>query len=80
MFTSMIVGHLQVSVTDPDVDVQRSALDSLAQLAFHIWNYDVVADVILPIPLSQPKQQQPSKNGVPTTTSSSQGSSHHYIP
>jgi hypothetical protein len=64
--TTVIVGHLQVLVTDVDVDVRRSASDSLAGLAFHIRKDDV-ADVILPIPLRlsqlQPPPPQAASNG-----------------
>eukprot|EP00934_Nitzschia_sp_Nitz4_P006437 Nitzschia sp. Nitz4//scaffold31_size150131//86496//89386//NITZ4_002837-RA/size150131-augustus-gene-0.19-mRNA-1//-1//CDS//3329547686//6427//frame0 len=57
--TTAIVGYLQTLVTDPDVDVRRSASDTLAGLAFHIRNEDV-ARCILPIPLKL-AQQQPLK-------------------
>ena len=57
--THAVVGHLQTLVMDTDVDVRRSASDSLAGLAFQIRSEDV-ARCILPIPLKL-AQQQPGK-------------------
>ena len=57
--TSIVIGqHLQALITDVDVDVRRSASDSLAGLAFHIRRDDV-ASVIFPIPLRLAQQQTP---------------------
>lgn len=57
--TSIVIGqHLQALITDPDVDVRRSASDSLAGLAFHVRRDDV-ASVIFPIPLRLAQQQPP---------------------
>ena len=66
--TSVVVGYLNTLIMDADVDVRRSASDSLAGLAFQIRKADV-GQVILPIPLrlaqQQPKaskkQQQPQQ-------------------
>jgi hypothetical protein len=66
--TTILVGHLQTLVTDADVDVRRSASDSLAGLAFHIRRDDV-GRVILPIPLRL-SQQDPNN-------SSNRKSQHH---
>lgn len=57
--TTAVVGYLQALVKDPDVDVRRSASDSLAGLAFHIRSDDV-AHCILPIPLRL-AQNQPAR-------------------
>jgi hypothetical protein len=54
--TTTVVGYLQALVMDADVDVRRSASDSLAGLAFLIRNEDV-AYCILPIPLKLAQQQ-----------------------
>ncbi|KAL3924299.1 MAG: hypothetical protein SGARI_006058, partial [Bacillariaceae sp.] len=54
--TGVIASHLQTLVMDPDVDVRRSASDTLAGLAFHIRKDDV-ATVILPIPLNLSNHQ-----------------------
>jgi len=59
--TTVIVDHLQTLVTDPDVDVRRSASDSLAGLAFHIRKDDV-GKVILPIPLGLSQTPSPNNN------------------
>ncbi len=56
--TTSVVGYLQALVMDGDVDVRRSASDSLAGLAFHIRSEDV-ARCILPIPLRLAQQQPP---------------------
>jgi serine/threonine-protein phosphatase 4 regulatory subunit 1 len=55
--TTQIVSHLQMLIMDADVDVRRSASDSLAGLAFHIRKDDI-GTVILPIPLRLSQQQQ----------------------
>mmetsp|Transcript_49084 Transcript_49084/g.54881 ORF Transcript_49084/g.54881 Transcript_49084/m.54881 type:complete len:948 (-) Transcript_49084:419-3262(-) len=56
--TTVVIGQfLQALVTDVDVDVRRSASDTLAGLAFHIRRDDV-ASVIFPIPLRLAQQQQ----------------------
>lgn len=57
--TTTVVGYLEALVMDGDVDVRRSASDSLAGLAFLIRNEDV-AHCILPIPLKL-AQQQPAR-------------------
>lgn len=54
--TTSVVGCLQALVMDADVDVRRSASDSLAGLAFHVRSEDV-ARCILPIPLRLAQQQ-----------------------
>jgi hypothetical protein len=59
--TNIIVGHLQTLVMDPDVDVRRSASDTLAGLAFHIRRDDV-GTVILPIPLKLSQNQAGNSN------------------
>jgi serine/threonine-protein phosphatase 4 regulatory subunit 1 len=59
--TGVIAGHLQTLLMDPDVDVRRSASDTLAGLAFHIRKDDVAA-VILPIPLKFLRQQTGNSN------------------
>jgi hypothetical protein len=61
--TTSVVGYLQTLVMDGDVDVRRSASDSLAGLAFLIRSEDV-AHCILPIPLKLAQQQasKPSAN------------------
>lgn len=56
--TTSIVGHLETLVMDADVDVRRSASDTLAGLAFLIKTEDV-AKFVLPIPLKLAKQQPP---------------------
>ncbi|VEU34981.1 unnamed protein product [Pseudo-nitzschia multistriata] len=49
--TTVVIGqYLQALVMDVDVDVRRSASDSLAGLAFHVRRDDV-GSVIFPIPL-----------------------------
>lgn len=53
--TTVVVGHLQILVMDADVDVRRSASDSLAGLAYHIRRDDV-GRFILPIPLRLSQQ------------------------
>merc|ERR1719162_2110121 len=55
--TTVIGQYLQALITDVDVDVRRSASDTLAGLAFHIRRDDV-ASVIFPIPLRLAQQQQ----------------------
>eukprot|EP00531_Pseudo-nitzschia_arenysensis_P000942 CAMPEP_0116126802 /NCGR_PEP_ID=MMETSP0329-20121206/6517_1 /TAXON_ID=697910 /ORGANISM="Pseudo-nitzschia arenysensis, Strain B593" /LENGTH=937 /DNA_ID=CAMNT_0003620891 /DNA_START=75 /DNA_END=2888 /DNA_ORIENTATION=- len=61
IITNIVIGqHLQALITDVDVDVRRSASDSLAGLAFHIRRDDV-ASVIFPIPLRLAQQQPPPK-------------------
>mmetsp|Transcript_14014 Transcript_14014/g.35243 ORF Transcript_14014/g.35243 Transcript_14014/m.35243 type:complete len:928 (+) Transcript_14014:124-2907(+) len=61
VITNIVIGqHLQALITDVDVDVRRSASDSLAGLAFHIRRDDV-ASVIFPIPLRLAQQQPPPK-------------------
>jgi hypothetical protein len=61
--TSTIVTHLNSLLTDTDVDVRRSASDSLAGLALQIRKDDVAA-FVLPIPLRLAHHQPPaaSKN------------------
>ena len=60
--TTIVIGqYLQALITDVDVDVRRSASDSLAGLAFHIRRDDV-ASVIFPIPLRLAQHQPPPKN------------------
>jgi len=60
--TTIVIGqYLQALITDVDVDVRRSASDSLAGLAFHVRRDDV-ASVIFPIPLRLAQHQQQSKN------------------
>jgi hypothetical protein len=62
IITTIVIGqYLQALITDVDVDVRRSASDSLAGLAFHVRRDDV-ASVIFPIPLRLAHQQQQSKN------------------
>jgi len=56
--TTVVVGYLNNLIMDPDVDVRRSASDSLAGLAFHIRKADV-AQFILPIPLRLAQHQPP---------------------
>jgi len=56
--TKIVIGqYLQALVMDVDVDVRRSASDSLAGLAFHIRRDDV-ASVIFPIPLRLTKNKK----------------------
>lgn len=59
--TTTVVGFLNTLVTDADVDVRRSASDSLAGLAFQIKNKDI-EKVVLPIPLKLAQQQAPPKS------------------
>jgi serine/threonine-protein phosphatase 4 regulatory subunit 1 len=59
--TGVIADHLQTLVMDPDVDVRRSASDTLAGLALHIRKDDVAA-IILPIPLKLSRQQTGNSN------------------
>ena len=54
--TTSVINHLKNLITDPDVDVRRSASDSLAGLALHIKKKDV-ATFILPIALRLANQQ-----------------------
>lgn len=63
--TNIIVGHLQTLIMDADVDVRRSASDSLAGLAFHIRKDDV-GTVILPIPLKLSQNQAGNNNSQAT--------------
>jgi len=59
--TTIVIGqYLQALITDVDVDVRRSASDSLAGLAFHVRRDDV-ASVIFPIPLRLAQQQPKNK-------------------
>lgn len=58
--TSVIVLHLNVLVSDPDVDVRRSASESLSGLALQIHKGDVV-NCILPIPTRLAQQEKASK-------------------
>jgi serine/threonine-protein phosphatase 4 regulatory subunit 1 len=60
---TQVVGFLNKLMQDTDVDVRRSASDSLAGLALHIRRKDI-ANIILPIPLKlaqtlKKKQQIP---------------------
>ena len=62
IITTIVIGqYLQALITDVDVDVRRSASDSLAGLAFHVRRDDV-ASVIFPIPLRLAHQQQQLKS------------------
>jgi len=62
IITTIVIGqYLQALITDVDVDVRRSASDSLAGLAFHVRRDDV-ASVIFPIPLRLAHQQQQSRS------------------
>ena len=75
--TTVVVGYLHTLVMDPDVDVRRSASDSLAGLALHIKKDDL-EKVILPIPLKLAAQQTPpppktSKKGQPAQPSEQDG-------
>ena len=54
--TTSVINHLKNLITDADVDVRRSASDSLAGLALHIRKKDV-ATFILPIALRLANQQ-----------------------
>ena len=56
--TTNVVTHLNSLLTDADVDVRRSASDSLAGLALQIRKEDVAA-FILPIPLRLAHHQPP---------------------
>ena len=58
--TTAVVGYLNQLMQDSDVDVRRSASDSLAGLAFHIRREDI-ASVILPIPLEIAQPPRASK-------------------
>ena len=64
LVTSTVIAHLNTLITDADVDVRRSASDSLAGLALQIRSEDVAA-FVLPIPLRlahhQPPAGKPSK-------------------
>jgi hypothetical protein len=62
--TTAVVGYLNKLMQDTDVDVRRSASDSLAGLAFHIRREDI-AKVILPIPLRLAQAPKPSKKQIP---------------
>eukprot|EP00980_Cylindrotheca_fusiformis_P004524 scaffold961_cov122-Cylindrotheca_fusiformis.AAC.32 len=62
--TTAIVGYLNRLLQDSDVDVRRSASDSLAGLAFHIRRDDI-AKVILPIPLQLARPPKSSKKQTP---------------
>ncbi|KAG7346901.1 heat repeat-containing protein [Nitzschia inconspicua] len=59
--TNVIVSHLQTLVMDPDVDVRRSASDTLAGLSLQIRKDDV-GTVILPIPLKLSQSQSGNNN------------------
>ena len=62
--TTSVVGYLETLVMDADVDVRRSASDTLAGLAFLVKSEDV-AKCILPIPLKlahQAPAKTPAKN------------------
>jgi hypothetical protein len=61
LVTSVVVTHLNSLVTDADVDVRRSASDTLAGLALHIRREDVAA-FVLPIPMRLAHHQPQSKN------------------
>lgn len=61
--TTAVVGYLNKLMQDTDVDVRRSASDSLAGLAFHIRRDDI-ATVILPIPLKLAHPPKPSKKQI----------------
>jgi hypothetical protein len=56
LVTSSVIAHLKSLITDADVDVRRSASDSLAGLALHIRKDDV-AGFVLPIALRLANQQ-----------------------
>jgi hypothetical protein len=61
LVTTVVVTHLNSLVTDADVDVRRSASDTLAGLALHIRREDVAA-FVLPIPMRLAHHQPTSKN------------------
>ena len=62
IITTIVIGqYLQALITDVDVDVRRSASDSLAGLAFHVRRDDV-ASVIFPIPIRLAQQQHQPKS------------------
>jgi serine/threonine-protein phosphatase 4 regulatory subunit 1 len=61
LVTTVVVTHLNSLITDADVDVRRSASDTLAGLALHIRREDVAA-FVLPIPMRLAHHQPPSKN------------------
>lgn len=48
--TSTILNHMNVLITDADIDVRKAASDALASLALYIKTNDV-ASTIMPIPL-----------------------------
>jgi hypothetical protein len=73
--TTAIITHLNSLITDADVDVRRSASDSLAGLALHILKEDVGA-FVLPIPLRLAHYQPPSK---PSKKPSEQDSLHEEL-
>jgi hypothetical protein len=58
--TTLVVGYLERLVMDTDVDVRRSASDTLAGLAYLVKSEDV-AKCILPIPLKL-AHQMPTKS------------------
>jgi hypothetical protein len=59
--TTIVMSHLQTLIMDADVDVRRSASDTIAGLAFHIRRDDV-GTVILPIPLKLSQHQAGNNN------------------
>ncbi|CAJ1958596.1 unnamed protein product [Cylindrotheca closterium] len=58
--TTAVVGYLNKLIQDPDVDVRRSASDSLAGLAMQVRKDDI-AKAILPIPLQLAMSPKSSK-------------------
>jgi serine/threonine-protein phosphatase 4 regulatory subunit 1 len=70
--TSVVVLHLNALVADPDVDVRRSASESLAGLALQILKSDV-ATCILPIPTRLAQHEKPLKSKKGASSSEQDG-------